>query len=108
MPKLFVLPLTLLFLAISLFSFPSGATPSVEPTDSFLISHVNLIPMDSSEVLPDRFVLVEHGRISRVANSEIPRPSSAKTIDGRGILLIGSLADLHVRLCAPDDFPAYV
>ena len=108
MTKLFVLPLTSLFLAISLFSLPSGATPSVEPTDSFLISHVNLIPMDSSEVLPDRFVLVEHGRISRISNSEIPLPASAKTIDGRGKFLIPALADLHVHLFSPDDFPAYV
>src|SRR5882724_1673686 len=108
MTKLFVLPPTLLFLAISLFSFPSGATPSFDQAVSFLLSHVNLIPMDSSEVLPDRFVLVEHGRISRISNSEIPLPASAKTIDGRGKFLIPALADLHVHLFSPDDFPAYV
>lgn len=107
MTKPFVLPLTLLFFRV-FFAAPLVAHPSLESPDSFVISHVNLIPMDSDQVLPDRYVLVEHGRISRISASEIRVPSTVKTIDGHGKFLMPALADLHVHLFSPDDFPAYL
>jgi hypothetical protein len=109
MTKLFVLPLTLLFFSTFVLAPGSAARPASESgTDSFLISHVTVIPMDSNQVLPDRSVLIEHGKISRISASEIPVPKSVKTIDGHGKFLMPALADLHVHLFSPDDFPAYV
>jgi len=108
MTKPFVLSLTLLFFKAFFLASPVVAHPPFESPNSFVISHVNLIPMDSDQVLPDRYVLVERGKISRISVAEIRVPSTFKTVDGHGKFLMPALADLHVHLFSPDDFPAFL
>src|SRR4051812_34078445 len=76
-------------------------------TRTVVISHVNVVPMDSERVLPDRTVLIEGGKIRRIEAGTIAAPKDAIQVDGHGKYLMPGLADLHVHLFSPDDLDAY-
>ncbi|MBI3476812.1 MAG: amidohydrolase family protein [Acidobacteria bacterium] len=96
-----------LFCALSVSTF---ASPPPAQSNTIVISHVNVIPMDTERVLEDRTVIVRDGKIWKIAAGEgsEPPPKGALVIDGRGKFLMPGLADLHVHLFSSDDLPAYV
>ncbi|MBL7473030.1 amidohydrolase family protein [Robertkochia sediminum] len=69
--------------------------PEVEET-SWLITHVNVIPMDRDTVLTDHSVLIKNGRIAQVA----PDITTANypVIDGENAYLMPGLTDMHVHV----------
>lgn len=73
-----------------------------------VISHVNVIPMDSERVLKDQTVVIENGRIAKITSGDGPVSKSVLRIDGHGKYLMPGLADLHVHLFSSDDLLAYV
>lgn len=77
-----------------------------------IISNVNVITMTSDEVLEDRDVIIEGGRIAGVVESGEAGPGSGDTvIDGTGEYLIPGLADMHVHLYVFDhgkELPLFV
>ena len=65
----------------------------------WVIENVNLIPMTSETVLPDRSVVIRGGRIARICTGEEACEGSGRTaIDGSGKYLIPGLTDMHAHL----------
>ena len=64
---------------------------------SLAILHVNVIPMDSERVLPDRMVTVRGGKIASISTA-LRAPHCARTIDGSGRYLVPGLNDMHVHV----------
>jgi imidazolonepropionase-like amidohydrolase len=64
---------------------------------SLAIAHVNVIPMDSERVLPDRTVIVRGGKIESISTGT-NGSHCAHTIDGNGRYLVSGLNDMHVHL----------
>jgi len=71
--------------------------------------HANVIPMNEDRVLLDQTVVVEGGKITQIGPSKtvvIPRGSCK--IEAKGRFLIPGLADAHVHLLSPNEFPLYL
>ena len=80
--------------------------------------HVNVVPMTSAAILPNRTVRVYNGRIAAIAGAKDDGRGCASVVDGRGKYLLPGLNDLHVHLPTeafaqafgakpkPVDFPA--
>jgi imidazolonepropionase-like amidohydrolase len=84
------------------------ASPQPAQSTTIVISHVNVIPMDTERVLEDRTVIIRDGMVWKIADRAEAPPKGALLIDGRGKFLIPGLADLHVHLFSGDDLSAYV
>lgn len=74
----------------------AAPTKAQQPTLAF--EHVTLIDGTGRPAVPDATVLVEDGRIARVARGEIALPPGTKHIEGRGKYLIPGLMDVHIHL----------
>src|SRR5947208_1290712 len=101
--RYFVYPLLL-----SILSSWLPASPQPAQSNTIVISHVAVIPMDTERVLEDRTVIVRDGKIWKIADGAEAPPKGALLVDGRGKFLMPGLADLHVHLFSSDDLPAYV
>lgn len=65
------------------------------------ITSVDVIPMDSDNILLDQTVVIENGIISSIASSAVAViPGDAIVIDGSGGFLFPGLADMHTHLGA--------
>jgi imidazolonepropionase-like amidohydrolase len=68
--------------------------------------NVNVVPMDSENILRDHVVVTRGDRIVAVgADTSFAVPDGAAVIDGQGGYLIPGLADMHVHLEMRDDDP---
>ena len=64
--------------------------------DSFLITNVNIIPMNRDTILVDKMVLVENGLISNIGeNIEV---KGVNIIDAKDKYLTPGLIDMHVHV----------
>lgn len=62
------------------------------------IRDVKLVSMTEGRAIPNQTVIVDGGRISKVApSSSIKVPSGMRIIDGHGAYLVPGLADMHVH-----------
>ena len=85
---------------------PAGVPPVTSAVIAFV--GVDVVPMDSEILLIDQTVVVRDRRIARVGlRGDIAIPEDAEQIDGRGLVLMPGLADMHVHL-AEEDLPAYL
>lgn len=67
--------------------------------EPLVVEHVSVVPMTTEGLLADRTVVIEDGRIARVAPAdEVRVPAGATVVDGRGRFLIPGLVDAHVHL----------
>jgi imidazolonepropionase-like amidohydrolase len=87
---------------------------------SLAVVHVNVIPMDTERVLPNRTITILNGQIVSIAPTNADdRHHCTRTIDGQGLYLSPGLNDMHVHLgtaaftqafgmktAAPVNFPA--
>jgi imidazolonepropionase-like amidohydrolase len=81
-------------LAISLLLGACSSDPSQDHITVF--TNVNVIPMDSEQILMDQTVIIDGDRIVDVVPSnEITLPSGATVIDGTDKFLIPGLAEMH-------------
>ncbi len=85
-------------LFIVLLAFPNFAL-AIQTDDSkaFVITNVNVIPMDSERVLKNQSVVIENGKITALG-SKIKTPTGATIINGAGKFLIPGLADMHIHI----------
>ena len=68
--------------------------------------NVNVIPMDSENILRDHVVVTRDDRIVAVGTkNSVTVPDGAEVIDGQGGYLMPGLADMHVHLELRDDDP---
>ena len=85
------------------------AGASLADDEILVFTNVNLVPMTSETVLPDRAVIVRGTRIAEILSSQdLKAPEGARLIDGRGAYLMPGLADMHVHLDAYLPTPYYV
>ena len=75
---------------------PEGAVPP--PTADMAFVGVNVVPMSSEEVLENRTVLVEDGRISWIGGADAEVPEGAETIVAPGMYLMPGLAEMHAHV----------
>ena len=80
-----------------------------EHTRHVAFTHVNVVTLDNGDVVRDRSVLVQDGRIASIApahDREIP--TGAQVIDGQGGYLMPGLADMHTHLAFRDPDPGHL
>ena len=85
--------LLLLILLLSLFATDAPA----ESAERWVIDNVHVVPMSRNEVLHDRSVLIENGRITGIRAAGT-RPEGYRPIDGRGGFLMPGLAEMHAHV----------
>jgi imidazolonepropionase-like amidohydrolase len=99
---------SLTLLAALVIAAPARAQPSrtaLQP-GALAITGATVITMNGDAVLRDATILVRDGRIAGVGPStEVPVPSNARRIDGRGKYVIPGLADMHAHLYADEWVP---
>lgn len=95
-------PLVLAVVAQLVFTgLPSSAQtlPATADAGEVVFVNVHTITLNDDLVRPDQIVIVRRGRIVAVGSrSQIPVPSGAVVIDGRGGYLLPGLSDSHVHL----------
>lgn len=98
------------FLAFSLLqSLQPTFSQEVNADNSFVITNVSVLPMDTARNLENQTVLVVDGLISSVEGStDAMLPGDIRRIDGRGLFLMPGLADLHVHLLHEDELVNYL
>ncbi|TPE42408.1 amidohydrolase family protein [Pontibacter mangrovi] len=64
--------------------------------DSYLFTHVNVVPMTEDTVLRDKAVYIKNGIIHAIADSM--EVQGVEVIDGRNKYLLPGLIDMHVHL----------
>ena len=70
---------------------------------------VNVIPMNSNQVLKNQTVTVSDGRIARIGEAENTKiPNGAHRIDGKNRCLLPGLADMHVHQWREGDLPLFL
>ena len=81
-----------------------GEEGSLLDGEPIVFVNVNVVPMDSEQVLEDQIVVVLDDRILAVGPaSDIDVPDDAQVIDGEGGFLMPGLADMHTHLAALRD-----
>jgi imidazolonepropionase-like amidohydrolase/Tol biopolymer transport system component len=86
--------------------WPISYTPPVAPPT--LIRNVRIIDGTGASVTRPRDILVENGRIKRIAASGSLSQPGAQVIDGGGRTVIPGLIDLHAHTYRPDLLPGFV
>lgn len=82
----------------------SANSVSAQDSDSIAFVNVNVIPMDSEQVLAAQTVLVQGDRIVEIGEADaINVPSGAQVIEGDGRFLIPGLADAHLHILDNQD-----
>ncbi|WP_218944317.1 amidohydrolase family protein [Marinicella rhabdoformis] len=89
-------------------------TTKVNPSDyetaqtDVVITHVNLLSEDATNMIPNQSVVIHQGSITAVG-SDISIPTGYQVIDGTGQYLIPGLIDSHVHLWqSPNDLLLYL
>ena len=100
--KLSVFLTGLLILAVS--CAPAEAPPAADTGGSGLaFIGVNLVPMDSEQVVVGQTVLTREGRIVAVGPAEsVDVPANAARVDGNGLYLMPGLGEMHGHIPGPD------
>src|SRR5688572_12624879 len=77
--------------------FPVSGQTTAAPI--FVITDVNVIPMDSERVLKNQTVIVQGGKITDLDSSgKVKTPDNATVINGTGKYLIPGLFDMHIHI----------
>lgn len=92
--KLLILPLLLL-----------PALAVANGTEVFLVRNVNVIPMDTEQVLEGQDVLIKNGKIASIDEFDEARSPEKvdRVIDGEGQYLMPGLAEMHAHLPGAGD-----
>jgi len=84
------------------------ASPLVRAADVTAFVDVNLVPMESAQVLHAQTVLVADGRIAAIGKA-LAVPAGARVIDGHGrAFLSPGLADMHTHSSTRGDLAVYL
>jgi imidazolonepropionase-like amidohydrolase len=96
-------------IAILFCTVPSGIAAQPRASDTLVITHVTVLPMDRDTALLDHAVLIAGDRIVWIGRSaDVRLPRASRTIDGRGAFLMPGLADMHVHVRNTADLSAYL
>ena len=85
---------------------PAIAQPAPPVRTAFV--DVNVVPMDSTRVLPHQTVLVDNGRIMAIGPS-VALPKGTRVIEGHGTAYLSpGLADMHTHAHTAEDMRLYL
>ncbi len=91
------------FASFGAFSNLSGLLTQQQSADVVAFTNVNVIPMDTDEVLRGQTVVVQGDRIKAIGRtSRVSVPSGATLIDGSGKYLMPGLAEMHGHMPGGD------
>jgi adenine deaminase len=65
-------------------------------TDSYLITHVNIIPMNQDTVLKNKMVYIKQGVIDQIADSLMVK--GVEVVNAKNKFLSPGLIDMHIHL----------
>lgn len=100
-----ILSIFLAVLSLLCFSLTSVAqtTSAPQEKENYVITNVNVIPMDMEQVLKEHTVIVSNGRITAITPSaEADVPQDATVIEGAGKYLIPGLTEMHGHIPGED------
>jgi Tol biopolymer transport system component len=83
----------------------SFTPPTAEPT---LIRNVRILDGSGAPLTPPRDILIERGRIARIAPAGRLTVGAAKAIDAAGRVAIPGLMDLHAHVYRPELLPGFL
>jgi imidazolonepropionase-like amidohydrolase len=69
---------------------------------NIVITHVNVVPMDSERILEDQTVVIVNGKISELGRN-VKYNKNALVVSGEGKYLIPGLAEMHAHVPPIDD-----
>ena len=102
--RIFPRLLSTLPLAFACLSLAACTTAAPARSEAVAFVNVTVVPMDRERLLEDHTVIVEDGRITKVAPSQqADIPGDAQRIDGRGKYLMPGLAEMHGHVPGPDE-----
>jgi imidazolonepropionase-like amidohydrolase/Tol biopolymer transport system component len=83
----------------------SYTPPSAEPT---LVRNVRIVDGTGGPMTPPRDILIERGRISRIAAAGSISGGAARVLEAAGRVAIPGLVDLHAHMYRPDLLPGFL
>ena len=86
--------------------WPVSYTPPV--AEPVLIRNVRIIDGTGAPVTQPRDILIQQGRIKRIANAGSISAAGARILDAAGRLVIPGLMDLHAHTYRPDLLPGFL
>ena len=86
--------------------WPISYTPSM--AEPMLIRNVRIVDGTGGPITPTRDILIERGRIARIAPAHRIPPGKARVIDAEGRIVIPGLMDLHAHTYRPDLLPGFL
>lgn len=89
-----------MLLVVALFVACNQAQEKVSPTAT-LISNVTIIDVRSGELLENRQVVIDSGKIKRISEAIENTEAYANSIDGSGKFLLPGLAEMHAHIPPP-------
>lgn len=91
------------FAGLGAFSNLSGLLTQQQSADLVAFTNVNVIPMDTDEVLRGQTVVVQGDRIKAIGRtSRVSVPAGATVVDGSGKYLMPGLAEMHGHMPGGD------
>jgi tetratricopeptide (TPR) repeat protein len=88
-----------LFLIILLLLPNFALATQTDNSKTFVITNVNVIPMDSERVLKNQNVVIKDGKIIALGSPDkVKTPKGATEINGLGKYLIPGLFDMHIHI----------
>ncbi len=76
----------------------TGLSPHLLADDDWLITNVNLVPMDQEQILPAQNVLINDGTIARIWSGPVTGHEEVTRIDGSGKYLLPGLTEMHAHI----------
>jgi imidazolonepropionase-like amidohydrolase len=83
----------------------SYTPPLAEPV---LIRNVRIVDGTGAPITTSRDILIEQGRIARIAPARRIPPGNARVIDAEGRIVMPGLMDLHAHTYRPDLLPGFL
>lgn len=81
--------------------------PAIGQRTAFI--DVTVVDVVTGQTLPHRTVLVNGGRIARIASVDsVAVDSTVQRVDGQGRFLLPGFADMHAHFARPEDFDLYL
>jgi imidazolonepropionase-like amidohydrolase len=94
---------------IPVLALATSQAQELVPPGPVAIVHATVIDVKTGERLPDRTVLVQDGRITRVGPSgELEPPADARVVEAGGKFLVPGLWDMHVHFTGQDSMGLFL
>jgi len=91
----------LLYGLLAIFLVSCSLIPKLDNTTAILISNVNIVDVRSGQILQNRQVVIDSGKIKSISEDIEQRIRFSMKIDGKGKYLMPGLAEMHAHIPPP-------